>query len=144
MEKEEMREDIEIQHTSVKEKAKRYERSIPPAPPSSPIICTTTKKSPVKKVTKENMQLKLYVAEGHKIPTFLPNNQLLQCIQTNRVKFIYNGDVTTEEDVKRFFKKRRITTQDFPIELIDNTAFKKLRRGPAYKHDMGTKPKLKK
>lgn len=146
MEEEEMEEEreIEIQHTPVKEKAKKFEKSVPPAPPSSPTSRTIPKKSPVMKVTKENIQLKIFAAEGHKVPTFLPNHQLLQCMQTNRVKFIFNGDVTNEEDIKRFFKEGRISTKDFPIEIIDNTAFKKIRTGPAYKHDTGAKPKQKK
>lgn len=134
--------EIEMQYTPVKEKTRRYEKAIPPAPPSSP--AKKKESSPVKRITKENIQLRLFAAEGHKIPTFLPSRELLQCIHTNRVKFIYNGDVTNEEDIKRFFKDGKISTKDFPIEVIDNSAYKKLRTGPAFKHDTGTRAKTKK
>lgn len=145
-EQQEMETDSQTQetpYTPVKSKVKQFEKA-PPAPPPSPIKQKQQQKQKQTQVTKDTIELKFYASEGSKIPTFLPTNQLIQCYQTNRIKFTFNGDIIDEDDIVKFIKQGRLTTKDFPIQTVDVQTFRKLRTGPVQSHGNGTRPKTKK
>lgn len=137
-----------LAHTPVKKKAKLFEGGPPPPPPSPTKTGTVPKpqrqqpvlkqkqqqesqqqQDPIRRLTEKDIELKFYTIESHRLPSHLPNSQMIKAIDTNKIKFTFNGNVVAEDDVLRYIRQNKLSTKEYEIKILDVPTYKKLRTG---------------
>lgn len=79
--------------------------------------------------TSTNLGLRFFASANDKIP-HKPNLRALhRLIEDKKVKYIYQTDLLTEQDLIRYVKEGKITADKYPVETVDHSVFKKIRCG---------------
>ena len=100
----------------------------PPPPPPSPSRSTRPRKT-TEKLSRSNLGLELFSSSSDNIPEQITPQELTLAIKQGRVKYTYIAEIMPEAAVLRYFAEGKLTTQKYPIQRINRTAYKKIRNG---------------